>query len=149
MNPSTAAASAKSLFQALKSRNNGHCLRELTLHIKLGEAVPGMPDTNAELTIRCKPSERDDQLGEVVVKVEDKGADHWRRTKEEWEPGSHEWVSCEVLERALSTTTLVSKYRNRKMAQRGNIREGFQRGTVKQRFKPSLVLLEWLQRIDG
>lgn len=117
MDPLISVASAKSLFRDLKSRINGRCFRKLTLHISLCEPIPDTPwSRGKELTLRCRPSERDDRPEEIVVDVEDKESDHWRRVKEDWESGSHEWVSCEALERAVSARALVKKYQEMKKA---------------------------------
>ncbi|KAI4121658.1 MAG: hypothetical protein LQ347_006780, partial [Umbilicaria vellea] len=116
LDPLIRVASAKSLFLDLRSRMNG-CFRKLTLRISLCEPIPNTPwSRGKELTLRCRLSERDDRPEEIVVDVEDKESDHWRRVKDDWESGSHEWVSCDALERAVSAEALVKKWQEIKKA---------------------------------
>lgn len=130
MDPLISIASAKALFQELTLRTNGGCFRKQTLHITLLAHVPGTPYTRPKkLTLRCKASERDDRPEEIVIDVEDKEADHWRRVKEEWEPGSHEWMSCEALERAVSAGALVKKYQEVMKAREEKERKKSEHGT--------------------
>lgn len=62
MDPLTSVASAKALFQELKSRTTGRCFRKITLPSYLLAFVPSTTNPRQkELTVRCKVSERDDR----------------------------------------------------------------------------------------